>query len=84
MSTCVLRGELTVNQAYKIMTSTQNIYICKTSLSFSRVRITQEIKGLDDEKEGTQKLATPKDQEATITLKWEGLRVRIPYKRSGP
>lgn len=47
-------------------------------------RITQEIKGLDDEKEGTQKLATPKDQEATITLKWEGLRVRIPYKRSGP
>lgn len=47
-------------------------------------RITQEIKGLDDEKEGTQKLATPKDQEATITLKWEGLRVRVPYERSGP
>lgn len=47
-------------------------------------RITQEIKQLDDEKEGTQKLATLKEQETTTILGWEGLRVRVPYKRSGP
>lgn len=42
--------------------------------------ITQEIKGLDDEKEGTQKLATSKEQEATTALRWEGLRVRVSYE----
>lgn len=42
--------------------------------------ITQEIKGLDDEKEGSQKLATSKEQEATTTLRWEGLRVRVSYE----
>ena len=47
-------------------------------------RITQEIKQLDDEKEGTQKLATLKEQETTTTLGWEGLRVRVPNQRSGP
>lgn len=36
--------------------------------------ITQEIKGGSSEKEGTQKLATSKEQEATTTLRWEGAK----------
>ena len=39
--------------------------------------------GKQNEREGTQKLATQKEQEATITLGWEGLSARVLGPRAG-
>lgn len=39
--------------------------------------------GKQNEREGTQKLATQKEQEATITLGWEGLSARVLDPRAG-
>ena len=39
--------------------------------------------GKHNEKEGTQKLATQKEQEATTTLGWEGLSTRVLGSRAG-
>lgn len=39
--------------------------------------------GKQNEREGTQTLATQKEQEATTTLGWEGLSARVLGPRAG-
>lgn len=60
--------------------------VFSTEESHGIERVTQGLKESDkpNEKEGTQKLATQKEQEATTTLGWEELRAVVLYKRSEP
>lgn len=75
--TVVLRSSQVTKNTWSIFNRGKSWYI---------ERVTQGLKEPDkpNEKDGTQKLATQKEQEATTTLGWEELRAMVPYKRPGP